>query len=325
MSTIPYARCVLAAALALFATACQSNRTTGQEDANAALKVEAAKDADPIGGDELGRLLRSTERNVRHYFELRLQGKQDLMVSLRRTIGRTVDDNFATFREVALNGEFLIRRNIAVKCIGFAIRKKKAAQSVLRKLYEDSEITIVQNAALAIGLLRDPEADFTPVVALLGHGDVTVRTNAATSIATLFLIRETPRDLTPQHWAAIDRLVTLLHEDGAVRGRRAAAWALANLRHPAVLPHLVAALQDDDELVQIGGLRGLERLGDQRALEPVLEYLRDNPTDSGQSWARKVLVQIAVQGGFAQVPSELDPLGADPRKWSEWFRAARMK
>ncbi len=319
------ARGVLGMLVLVLLTACQTNKTTGQGDTAATLKVEAARDAPLLEGDEVGRLLRSTERNVRHFFELRLQGKTEVMVTLRRTLGRTVDQNFATFRDVALNGEFLLHRNTAVKCIGFAIRKRKEAQSVLLKLYEDKDITIVQNAAYAVGLLQDPETDLTPIVALMGRGDVNVRTNAASSLGALFLIKPTPRELPPQYWSAIDRLVALLHDKTSIRGRRAAAWALANLRHPDVLEHLLGALQDSDETVQIGGLHGLERLGDQRALDPVIEYLRGGPTTQGASWARKVLIRIAVQGGFAKIPSELDELGTDPKSWTEWFRAARMK
>ena len=214
---------------------------------------------------------------------------------------------------------------MAVKCLGFAIEKRARARDILLKLCDDPDLTIVQNAALAVGILRDKQTDLTPLVKLLAHGDLTVRTNAATSLRDLFLVIPTPRDLTPQYWTAIDRLVTLLHEKSSPRGRRAAVWALANLRHPETLPHLISALEDPDEIVQIGGLYGIEVLGDQRALDPVLEYLHKGPTTNGASWARKALVRIAVQGGFAKTASELDELKTNWRAWRDWFRAARMK
>ena len=212
---------------------------------------------------------------------------------------------------------------MAVKCIGFAVENRKAAHQTLEKITNDPDLTLVKNAALGLGLLRDKDSDMTVLVKLLAHGDVEVRTNAATAIKDIWIVRETPRELTPQYWTAIDRLISLLHQKVSVRGRRAAAWALANLRHPEVMEHLVSALDDDDVYVQIGGLHGLRVLGDQRSLEPLLEYLESGPTTAAQSYAKNALVAIAVQSGFAKTPSECEPLGAEPKKWRQWIRAKR--
>ena len=77
--------------------------------------------------------------------------------------------------------------------------------------------------------------------------------------------------------------------------------------------------------LQIGGLYGIERLGDQRGLEPVLEFMSSTPSAEAASWAKKALVRIAVQGGFTNTPSELDKLGTSAKLWRKWFRAARNK
>ncbi|MHC4930773.1 MAG: hypothetical protein ACYTGV_01090, partial [Planctomycetota bacterium] len=76
---------------------------------------------------------------------------------------------------------------------------------------------------------------------------------------------------------------------------------------------------------QIGGLRGLELLGDQRSLDPLLDYLDDAPTTEAASWARQALEKIAIQGGFAQNAGELTELGTNARLWRKWFRGARMR
>ena len=122
----------------------------------------------------------------------------------------------------------------------------------------------------------------------------------------------------------MDRLVTMLHDPASIRSRRAAAWALANMRHVDAMPHLISALKDDDEQVQIGGLVGLKRLGDQRGLEPVLAYLEDGPTTEAASWARQTLEAIVIQMGLAQSAGELRDLGTNPRTWRNFIRAARM-
>jgi HEAT repeat protein len=310
---------------ALMATACQGPDKKEEDRTSKAVHNDVALDQPELFGDEASRLLRSTEKNVRQYRELLLQGQTRAAVAMRKTVGDTVDREFPTFERIATEGELLIQRNQAVKCLGFARLMRKPAREVLVGLFEDREPVIVSNAVLGLGILRDPATDLTPIVALLAHPDLEVRTNAASALKELFLIKETPRELNAQYITALDRLVGLLHEKRAVRARRAAAGAIANMHHPATLDHLVSALSDSDEMVQIGGLHGIELLGDQRAIEPLLEYLRSGPTREGESWARKALVKIAVQGGFAKTESELDALGTSPREWENWFRAARNR
>ena len=71
-----------------------------------------------ITGDEATRLVRRTERNVKHFEELRLQGQTGPMVAVRRTVGQTVDDNFPTFQRIALDKKGSVQRNMAIQAIG---------------------------------------------------------------------------------------------------------------------------------------------------------------------------------------------------------------
>ena len=96
------------------------------------------------------------------------------------------------------------------------------------------------------------------------------------------------------------------------------------MHHPETLDLLVGALQDSDREVQIGALHGLEVLKDQRALEPILEYLEGGPTEGAASWARKALTSIVLAMGLAYTPSELQYLEANPKLWRKWIRGARM-
>lgn len=321
MTKMRYALIALAAALA----ACQTTKRDGGK-AEAIVKTDMATEAPELEGDDATRIVRRTERNVDYYQELRLQGQTQQMVALHRTIGRTVDTEFPVFKKMAFDREYkTIQRNMAVKCLGFAIEKREEARETLLALLEENDLTIVSNAALGLGVLRDPETDMTRLIRLLGHGNLDLRVNVASAVKELWRVKETPRRLTPQHWAAIDRLVTLMGDQGSTRGRRAAVWALANLHHPDVLEHLVSALQDKDEMVQIGGLYGIERLGDQRALEPLFLFLEDGPTSNAESWAKNALVSIAIKGGFANTPAQLQDLGTSPKLWRKWFKTQRMK
>jgi len=277
---------------------------------------------------ESAKLVRNTEESVKRYEELRLQGLTRAMGALRDSIATSVDQNFDVYRDMAVNtGNYYLHRNMAVKCLGFARDKRVEAREALLSIAEktDEQPFLRANAMRALGILRDPETPLEPIVSMLGSGDPHMRTAAAEAFKELALVRKTPRDLTPQYYTAIERLSTMLYDKANLNGRRAAVWALANLRHPDTLDNLLAALGDKDEQVQIGALRGLELLGDQRAIEPLIKYLRDGPTSTGQSWAVTALKAIALQGGFTKDPGELAPLGSTPRKWEDFFRAARMK
>lgn len=289
---------------------------------------DQVKEALEQGGNEEGQLIRRTYMNVRRYEELRVEMQEQPMAALRRTIGQSVDADFDVFKRHALDktGSSTLR-NWAFACLGFAIEKRVAARELLQSFLVDPDAQpwLLANACMALAVLKDKETDLSLVIPLVGHGNPEVRANAATAIKEVWFVSTPPRELTPQYYAAIDRLVALLHDDATVRGRRAAVWALANLHHPAVLDHLVAALQDEDAEVQIGGLRGIEMLGDARALEPLFDYLDDDPAEGPTSFAVRALQQIAVQNGFAQTKSELESIGTSGKAWRKWFRAKRSE
>ncbi len=279
-------------------------------------------------GNEQGQLVRRTYLNVRRYEELRIEMQEQPMAAMRRTIGQSVDENFDVFKEHALDKEgSATLRNWAFACLGFAIEKRVAARQLLQSflLDPDSPPWLLSNACQALSVLKDKETDLSLVIPLVGHGNPEVRTNAATAIKEIWLVTVPPRDLNPQYYAAIDRLVGLLHDDATTRGRRAAVWALANLHHPVVLDHLVSGLEDEDTEVQIGALVGIERLGDARALEPLFEYLDEEPEDGPASFAVRALQQIAVQNGFALTKTELESLGTSSKAWRKWYRAKRSE
>ena len=312
-------------AVALLLGACSAPR---KEPSIAVPYEDQVKEALDQQGNEKGQIVRRTYQNVRRYEELRVEGQEQPMAAMRRTIGQGVDENFDVFKEHALDkaGSSTLR-NWAFACLGFAMEKRVAARQLLQSFLVDpgAQPWLLANACQALSVLKDKETDLSVVIPLVSHGNPEVRTSAATAIKELWLVTVAPRDLTPQHYAAIDRLVALLHDDATIRGRRAAVWALANLHHPDVLDHLISGLLDDDSEVQMGALVGIERLGDARALEPLFEYLDEDPEDGLASWALRALQQIAVQNGFAQTKTELESIGTSGKAWRKWFRAKRSE
>jgi len=307
-------------ALLLVSPSCKSKPplTTPVEAISVKIPPEVAE-------KETTKTVRRVNRNVDLWQELLAQGKTTQAHSLRQSIARDVDENFDAVATVAREGEFTQLRNLAVKGLGFSRERRADARALLDTLLGDPQLTIVQNAALSLGILADPETDLTKLVALLAHGDAEVRTNAATALAKLFRVRETPRDLTPEYQVAADRLAAVLADAKHARARRAAVFAFANLHHPHMLPFLIDALEDEDVQVQIGALYGLKELADERALEPLLRYLDGDPSEAGASWAQEALTRIALVSGLAKDAGELDGLGGKTQKWREWFEKARAR
>ena len=289
--------------------------------------VGAAEEQPDVASDDATRRVRNTAESVKRYEELRLQGNSRAMIALRTTIARTIDENFDDFRNMALDGQSYLHRNMAVKCLGFANERRADASEVLIEIAStpNEKIFLIANSARGLGLLRDPDTPLGPVVALMGSGDPTIRTSAATALKEIVLVKKTPRELTPLYLTALERCATMLYDKYNRYGRRAAVYALANMRHPDTFDHLVAALEDGDEQVQIGGLRGLELLGDQRAIEPLLEYLGGGAASAPGTWAIKALKAIALQSGLAKSPADMADLSDSPRAWREFFRNARMQ
>jgi HEAT repeat protein len=311
---------VLVAAGLVLASGCKSE----PKETTTIVKVGEMGNAPEIVGNDEARTVRATERNVKQWVELNQQGRTTQALAIRVTISRAVDDDFETFAKVSTDASLLLARNMAVKCIGFARENRAEALALLTELCRDKSPTIQANAVLGLGILADKETDLSEPVRLLEGGDIEVRTNAAWALKDLFIVIPTPRELTAQYFTAIERLANLLNDPGSVRARRAAVWALAKLHHPESIDLLIGALEDDDREVQIGALHGLEVLKDQRALEPILEYLDDGPTEGAASWAQKALTSIVLAMGLAYTPSELEYLEANPKLWRKWIRSARL-
>lgn len=278
-------------------------------------------------GDEEGQLIRRTHQNVQRWEALRVEMQTQPMAALHRTIAQSVDGEFDVFRRFALDSRYQTLQNWSIACLGFAIEKKKESRELIESLLRtpDQQPWLRATECFALRVLRDPATDLSLLIPLVGHANPGVRASAAYAIAEIWAVSETPRDLTPQHYAAIDRLAGLLHDRATTQGRRAAAIALARLRHPDVLDHLLAALEDQDLEVQVAALAGIEWLGDARALEALFEFLDSDPAETPATFAVRALQQIAVQNGFAQTKGETESLGTSGKAWRKWFRAQRSK
>ncbi len=267
------------------------------------------------------KLIRRTARNTTIWQELITQGRPDQATSLAIAIGRTVDENFEVFVDVAQNGVLKTLRNEAVKCLAFSRKHRFEATNVLMGMLDEPTPAIVANAVRGIGLLKDPRTDIAPLIDLLSHGTPTVRTESARALKELFAEREPMLFLTAQQRVALDRLAGMTTDRTNTAGRRAAVWALAYMRNPETLDFMISALEDTDVRVQVGGLFGIESLADPRAIAPLIRYLSRTSTEAGSSWARRALIKIAVAEGRAASEGELAKMGTGVAEWQDFFRA----
>ena len=67
--------------------------------------------------------------------------------------------------------------------------------------------------------------------------------------------------------------------DSDVEIRQSGAWALSNIGSPESIPCLLAALDDDDELVRDWAIRGLRDMDDSRALQGLADATRAAPPE----------------------------------------------
>src|SRR5216683_38727 len=81
--------------------------------------------------------------------------------------------------------------------------------------------------------------------------------------------------------------------DGDPRVRDYAIRALADRRSPAVVPQLIARLEDDNPAVALRAVGALVAIGDRRAVEPLIEMTRKRPPQL----VAQVLYALASLGG----------------------------
>lgn len=86
------------------------------------------------------------------------------------------------------------------------------------------------------------------------------------------------------------QLQSLLH-DASVRVRRAAAWQLRS--HPAFVPLLLSALEDQDESVRLFAAQGLSQYGRASALTPLKQLAESDPSEQVRAIAKQTIQQIS--------------------------------
>ncbi len=159
---------------------------------------------------------------------------------------------------------------------------------------KDEDWAIREEAAIALGALKDPRA-VTPLVSLLRDKDRAVREAA---IGALTAIGEPS---VPVLGLCLSDPLALVQE--------AASTVLASIADERVLAPLTASLRNRDWIVRMQAAKALGRIRDSRAVEPLIPLLQD-PVKAVREETAAALAAI----GDAAVPSLLAAL-----VHSEWL------
>lgn len=175
------------------------------------------------------------------------------------------------------------------------------------------------SAAVSLGRIGDPRA-VDPLIEALQDEDPEVRKNAAVALGEISDPRavnpliEVLDDENPEVWRnvtealgklgeqAVDPLIMILIDEGqqSSDARSGAARALGKIGDPRAVEPLIVALKDEAYMVRSGAASALGEISDPRAVDPLIEALSDD------EWV--VLGSVATALGEIGDPKAVDPL-----------------
>lgn len=204
---------------------------------------------------------------------------------------------------------------LALECLiaGAATRPVTQHDLLARLLHSTrQEYEAGADAALALLAAQTPEDPASLLLALLRQGDWQLRL-AANDLLLLNRAGAAEMLESLNHWDGSENdavaasfrqlgpvvLLPLLH---MIRGadaarRRAAAWALGQMRDPAAVPSLVLALGDENAQVREAAAGALVHLPDSQALPALLPLLQDS-----SKAVRKAVIAAVARLGASGVP-----------------------
>ena len=304
----------LLAPLALTA-ACVTTQVGGIPTESEVSKREARTRED----DQTGRLMVALDRKVGEFLFLDSEAGDDARAQRNETAGylrAAVAQNLQPLLDFLERPDRARNRQIAAKSLGFS-RDPRAVVALVRLLDPKSDARLLTAVTWSLGRIQSPTTPGGPLLELVLHPDRDVRNNALMALwhAMDARVRAGGSALDPiAHQRAISLFKTAMldPDDSSVRGHAAAC--LGALRDPVGVDALLKQLEDDHPFVRTLTALALGKIGDVRALRPLVKIIDATDGSTPRSAVCAAIQLIAEQRGVA-VPKQL---ASTSRAWGRF-------
>lgn len=260
----------------------------------------ALNDSDEIVRDQAaGALKKIGEPAVETLIVALRNPRSDVRMNAAKALGEIHDERAIEPIGALLNDKDSIVRGYASEILGKM--GKSVPEKLTGKLIEDlkdQDPSKRAGAAEALGGIKDARA-VEPLIIALKDQDQRVRMNAASTLGKMKDAR------------AVEALIAVLN-DPVDEVQIYATLALAKIGDPALKP-LIAALKDRNTNVQFRAAKALGAIKDFRAVEPLIEVMKNNLGLPSQEAGRALL---NITG---------EHFGNRPEEWQKWWDQVKEK
>ena len=268
----------------------------------------------------LAQTMRDLDRRVDRFVKLR-SGAGEQAARERALLGSALEavvvQNESALVEALTTGDPPERR-IAAKSLAFSTGSD-AVLALSRTLETETDDRLLVGAAFALARRQEPTTDTAALVDLLDHANGDVRNNV---LVALWHVLDARRDAgLPQMDAASSlRAIPLLERalfdpnDPFVRAHAAAA--LGALGDRRAVDGLINLLRDDHPFVRTHTALALGKLADRKAVTPLIELIDETPRGTPRSAVVNGVAMIFEAQGVT-VPTHLEE---HPGRWAEFAR-----
>jgi len=210
------------------------------------------------------------------------------------------------------------RRRVAAKALAFC-DDPAAVTALVKVLGERDDVVLVNNAVIALGRIRSPNTPAEPLLALVGERDADVRSNALLALWHIFdakrAVGASPLDPVAQQ-GAVATIETALFDPADPLVRANAAAALGALGDPRAVDSLLNLLRDDHPLVRTQTAIALSKLGDEKAIPALVKIIDTTPSGTPRKAVILSLTALLEKQGI-HVP---DSVGDEGTSWERFVR-----
>ena len=262
---------------------------------------------------------RQIEAWLLQWDRLRADGRTREADVIASRIRGDVDRDFATFERASKGDMGIHAHYLSVSALGFSTMP--AATPAIAANLGRSDVRLVGNALIALGVKADPNTPDKALLVRVGRGQPAEPMRYAPLALAKVLDARTaagrPVDEAFER-QALARLGSIVVERDPIV-RLHVAKALGALRIGGTYEYLSVLTRDPQMRVRWASAAALARSGDERGFPEVVRLLHDVPEES-QPIIQDVLISYAHKlQGRPLSSAEIQSLGVGPRAWTLWF------